>query len=202
MSLSALLLFAGVVLLGAASPGPAVVALVARAIGHGGRGLAGFVAGLILGDIFWLTVATFGLAVIATFFEPVFLAIRIAGAAYLAWIGIRLWSSRSGALEGAPRLDRRGGSFVAGLVLTFGNPKVMAFYLALLPTLIDLRRLTALGYAEMVLVMIPILAAVLGAYVLLALRARRYLASPRAARLVNRAAGTAMLGAAVAVAAR
>jgi threonine/homoserine/homoserine lactone efflux protein len=202
MSLSALLLFAGVVLLGAASPGPAVVALVARAIGHGGRGLAGFVAGLILGDIFWLTVATFGLAVIAAFFEPVFLAIRIAGAAYLAWVGIRLWSSKGGALEGAPRLDRRGGSFVAGLVLTFGNPKVMAFYLALLPTLIDLRRLTALGYAEMVLVMIPILIAVLGTYVLLALRARRYLASPRAARLVNRVAGTAMLGAAVAVAAR
>jgi threonine/homoserine/homoserine lactone efflux protein len=202
MNLSALLLFAGVLLLGSASPGPAVVALLGRTLSHGRHGVVGFVAGLIVGDVFWLTVATLGLAVVAGLFAPVFLAIRIAGALYLAWLGIRLWRSRGESIAAAPRAARVGGSFVAGLVLTFGNPKVMAFYLALLPTLIDLRTLTLAGYAELVAVMIPILMAVLGTYVMIGLRGRRYVTSPRAVRLVNRVAGTAMLGAAVAVVAR
>jgi threonine/homoserine/homoserine lactone efflux protein len=202
VSASTLLLFAGVLLLGSASPGPAVVALVGRALGHGSRGLLAFVAGLIVGDMCWLTVAVLGLAVAAKLFAPVFLAIRIAGALYLAWLGIRLWRARGEHLPAPPREAGSGGSFLAALLLSFGNPKVMAFYLALLPTLIDLRALTPLGYAALVAVMVPVLSLVLGGYVLLALRARRFVTSPRAVRLVNRAAGTAMLGAAAAVAVR
>jgi threonine/homoserine/homoserine lactone efflux protein len=196
------LLFAGLLLLGSASPGPAVVALVARTLGHGRRGLPGFVAGLIVGDVFWLTVAVLGLAVMARLFAPLFLAVRIIGALYLAWLGIKLWRARGDHLPAAPREAGSGGSLIAALLLTFGNPKVMAFYLALLPSLIDLRALTLAGYAALVAVMVPILVVVLGTYVVLALRARRYVTSPRAIRIVNRAAGTAMLGAAVAVVAR
>ncbi|HVV93519.1 MAG TPA: LysE family translocator [Hyphomicrobiales bacterium] len=202
MSPSTLLLFAGLLLLGSASPGPAVVALVARTLGHGRRGLPGFIAGLIVGDVFWLTVAVLGLAVVAKLFAPLFLAVRILGALYLAWLGIRLWRARGDHLPVPPREAKTGGSFLAALFLTFGNPKVMAFYLALLPSLIDLRALDLAGYVALVAVMVPILVVVLGGYVVLALRARRYVTSPRAVRLVNRAAGTAMLGAALAVAAR
>ena len=92
--------------------------------------------------------------------------------------------------------------FFAGLAVTLGNPKVVAFYLALLPTLIDLPRVGLFGYVELAGISVVILTAVFGAYVLAAARARTLFRSPRAMRLLNRAGGTMMAGAAVAVAAK
>ena len=62
MDLAALLLFAGTLLVAAASPGPGIAALVARVIGRGADGAPAFAAGLVLGDLVWLAVATLGLA--------------------------------------------------------------------------------------------------------------------------------------------
>jgi threonine/homoserine/homoserine lactone efflux protein len=92
--------------------------------------------------------------------------------------------------------------FFAGLAVTLGNPKVVAFYLALLPTLIDLPRVGLFGYVELAGISVVILTAVFGAYVLAAARARALFRSTRAMRLLNRAGGTMMAGAAVAVAAK
>ena len=61
-----------------------------------------------------------------------------------------------------------------------GNPKVMVFYLALLPALIDTARVTVVGYAELVAVTLGVLAIVFTGYVVLASRARRLFTSPRA----------------------
>ena len=83
-----------------------------------------------------------------------------------------------------------------------GNPKVMVFYLALLPTLLDLTRITVLGYAELVAATLRVLARGLcGLY-----RARRprpaALHEPKAIRILNRTTGAMMAGAAAAVASR
>jgi threonine/homoserine/homoserine lactone efflux protein len=98
--------------------------------------------------------------------------------------------------ESHPRL------FLAGLALTLGNPKVVAFYLALLPNLIDLTRFGLFGYVELAGVSVVVLTVVFGAYVIAAARARALFRSTRAMRLLNRAGGTVMAGAAVAVAAK
>src|SRR5690606_33316808 len=91
---------------------------------------------------------------------------------------------------------------MGGLAVTMGNPKVMVFDLALLPNIMAPETVTVLGYAELSLVTFAVLAVVLGAYCLLAERARKMLASPRALRVLNRVAGSVMAGAAVAVATR
>jgi threonine/homoserine/homoserine lactone efflux protein len=78
----------------------------------------------------------------------------------------------------------------------------MVFYLALLPTILDLTRVTLLGYAELVIATLAVLAVVLGAYIVLASRARRLFTSARAIRILNRTTGTVMAGAAAAVATR
>ncbi len=83
-----------------------------------------------------------------------------------------------------------------------GNPKVMVFYLALLPNIIDLTRISVLGFAQLVIVTLLVVAFVDGSYVLMASRARRLLRSPRALRWINRGSGTVMAGAAVAIASR
>ena len=79
--------------------------------------------------------------------------------------------------------------FLAGLAVTMGNPKVMVFYLALLPSLIDLQAVTLVGWLELSLVTLSVLAVVFGSYVLLAARTCTLFTSPRAIRMVNRGTG-------------
>jgi len=202
MDLAALLIFAGALVVAAASPGPAIAVLVGRVIGRGPEGAGAFAAGLIIGDLVWLAVAVLGLAVVAQTFHEVFLVIKYAGAAYLIYLAYRMWTAPVAASDvaAATRGDRLPRLFLAGLALTLGNPKVVAFYLALLPNLIDLASVGVLGYAELAAICVAILIVVYGGYVVAAARARALFRSPRAMRLLNRAGGTMIAGAAVAVA--
>jgi threonine/homoserine/homoserine lactone efflux protein len=204
MDLTALLIFTGALLVGAASPGPGVVALVARVIAGGLAGVVPFIAGLILGDLLWLAAAVLGLAVVAHAFHEAFATIKFVGAAYLLYLAYRMWTAQAEATitTASPRRDRNSGLFLAGLSVTLGNPKVAGFYLALLPNLIDLGRVDLLGYAEMAGLCVAVLTVVFGGYALAAARARALFNSPRAVRLFNRTGGTLMAGAAIAVASK
>lgn len=202
MDLAALVLFAGTLLVAAASPGPGIAALVAQVVGKGPEGATSFAAGLIVGDLVWLAVAILGLAVVAQTFHEVFLVIKYAGAGYLVYLAYRMWTAPVDArdIAAAPRRDGRARLFLAGLAVTLGNPKVVAFYLALLPSLIDLARVGLLGYVELAGISVVILTAVFGVYAVAAARARALFRSTRAMRLLNRTGGTVMAGAAVVVA--
>jgi threonine/homoserine/homoserine lactone efflux protein len=203
MQPAALLVFALALVVAAASPGPAIAALVARVLARGTGGAVAFMAGLALGDVLWLTAAVLGLAFIAKTFAVAFMAAKYLGAAYLLYLAWRMWTAppATHAAE-TPRAEKPLRLFAAGLSLTIGNPKTMAFYLALLPNIIDLAAVTPFAYAELVVVTLVVVTAVDGGYVLLASRARRLLRSPRALRLVNRGSGVLMAGAAVAIATR
>lgn len=204
MDIAALLAFAAILFVAAASPGPGIAAIVARVLGRGTDGAVAFTAGLAVGDVVWLTCAVFGLAAVAQSFHEVSVVLKFAGAAYLLWLAWKLWTAPVVAREIAATLprERPGRLFLAGLAVTLGNPKVMVFYLALLPTVLDVAAVTALGYAELVAVTLTVLAVVFAGYILLAARARRLFTSPRAMRLVNRVTGLTMAGAAAAVATR
>lgn len=203
MDVTGLIVFAAALAVAAASPGPAVTALVARVLVRGTAGAVAFMLGLSVGDVVWLTAAILGLAFVAKTFALAFLVLKYAGAAYLVYLAWRMWTAPAGAhAAAAPKAEHPLRLFAAGLSLTLGNPKTMIFYLALLPNLIDLGGVTALGYTELVAITFCVLTVVDGGYVLLATRARRLITSPRAMRLVNRGAGTLLAGAAVAVAAR
>jgi threonine/homoserine/homoserine lactone efflux protein len=200
----ALLIFAGAMVVFAASPGPGIIALVAQVIGNGLSGAAAFATGLICGDLPWLVAAVSGLAVVAHTFQGTFTVIRLAGAAYLLYLAYRMWTAPAEAPAGSasPQPASPASLFFAGFSVSIGNPKVIGFYLALLPNLIDLGAIGPLGYAELVVVWLAVLIAVLGGYAIVAARARALFRSPRAIRLFNRTGGTLMAGAAVAVATR
>lgn len=203
MDLTGLIVFAAALAVAAASPGPTITALVARVLVRGTSGALAFMLGLSVGELVWLTSAVLGLAFIAKTFGLAFLVLKYAGAAYLAYLAWRMWTAPAQAKDApAPKAEHPVRLFFAAVSLTLGNPKIMVFYLALLPNLIDLQAVTALGYAELVAITFVILTAVDGAYVLLAARARKLLSSARAIRLVNRGSGALLAGAAVAVAAR
>jgi threonine/homoserine/homoserine lactone efflux protein len=204
MDPAALLIFAATLFVAAASPGPGIAAIVARVLGRGLNGAVAFTAGLALGDVVWLTIAILGLAAIAHTFYGVFLAIKYAGVLYLLYLAYRLWTQPAEAREVTAEAsnDKPLRLFLAGLAVTLGNPKVVAFYLALLPSLIDLQAVSLLGWLELSLVTLGVLAVVFGSYVLLAARTRALFTSPRAIRMVNRGTGAVMASAAVAIAAK
>jgi threonine/homoserine/homoserine lactone efflux protein len=202
MDLTALVVFASALVVASASPGPGIIALVARVIGRGPRGAASYAAGFVIGDLVWLTIAIFGLAVVAQTFAQVFVVIKYAGAAYLLYLAYRMWTAPAQPMTVAADTGRegRGRLFLTGLAISLGNPKVVAFYVALLPSLIDVTRVGVVGYAELVAICVAVLTVVLGIYVIAAARARNLFTSPRAMRLLNRTGGTMLAGAAVAVA--
>src|SRR5690349_5360448 len=93
MTLTGFLAYSAALGIAAAIPGPGVTALVARALGSGFRSSLAMSFGLILGDLTYLTAVVLGLAFVAQTFGMVFLAIKWAGVAYLAFLGWRFWTS-------------------------------------------------------------------------------------------------------------
>jgi threonine/homoserine/homoserine lactone efflux protein len=200
---SHLLVFAAAYLAALVLPGPGVTALVARVVARGTQGTPAFIAGFVVGSLAWFTIAATGLAVLASTFATVFVAIRYVGAAYLLYLARKLWTAPATRLDGpSASPDGNGRLFLAGLAINLGNPKVIVFFLALLPTVVDLGSLTAAGFMELALIVMGIASSVLAAYALAAARARRLFTSPRRARLMNRGGSVVMAGAAVAIVAR
>jgi threonine/homoserine/homoserine lactone efflux protein len=186
-----------------ATPGPAIAALLARVLGRGTAGVLPFCAGFILGDVLWLGIAVLGLSLVAEIAQPVFAAIKWAGVGYLLFVAWKLWTAPA-VLPADAALPPGEGlrAFAGSLALTLGNPKVVVFYTALAPAVIDVTQVTAGGFALMALTLGLVFACVLAAYVLLAVRARRLLRDARMVRRANRACGATMAGAAVAIALR
>ncbi|MCE1238278.1 MAG: LysE family translocator [Hyphomicrobiales bacterium] len=186
-------------------PGPGMTAVVARALAVGFWGTLPLVVGMILGDLVFLSCAALGLAALASTFATIFTVVKFAGAAYLVWLAWQLWTAPAHAdtveaARGAARSWSR--VMLGGLTLTLGNPKTIVFYMALLPTVVDLTGLTAVGYLELVTIVAIDLAIVGAVYAGAAARARDFFRDASARRILDRTAGAMMAGAAVAVATR
>ncbi|MBP0594407.1 LysE family translocator [Paraburkholderia sp. LEh10] len=203
MALSGLLVFALALIVAAGSPGPSIAALVARVLTNGFRDVLPFLAAMWLGEALWLTCAVAGLAVVAHAFALVFIALKFAGVAYLLYLAWKMWFApttvHQSALPGGQSPWRM---FVAGLMVTLGNPKIMVFYLALLPTIVDLSRVGTLAWLELTLTTFAVLLSVDFVWALAAVKARALLRSRRAVKIANRTSATMMAGAAAAIATR
>lgn len=188
----------------AVTPGPGMFATIARALHGGFRPALSMIAGIVTGDLLFLLLAIFGLAVVAETLGEFFLIVKVLGGLYLIWLGWKMWKAEPtpvqiGASENGQRLAA---GFIPGLTITLGNPKVIIFYVAFLPTFIDLAQLTALNIAAVATVVSVVLASVLAAYAFLAARTRAVFKSRRAMRGLNRGAGTVMIGTGLVVATR
>jgi len=129
------------------TPGPDMLYIIGRGSAHGPR--AGLVAALGVGAgcMVHVSAASLGLSVILAASATAFSVVKLAGAAYLVWVGICLLRTRAnGREEGAPaETVRRAGNgcagtraiFLQGFLTNALNPKVALFFLAFLPQFID-----------------------------------------------------------------
>lgn len=211
MHFSVLLAFTVALAIAVALPGPGIFAVVSCAIGRGFREALAMVGGIVLGDLIYFCLAVLGLAALARSMGNLFIAVKFAGAAYLVWLGVKLWRERpvapahaaasAGAIGVAAKVGA-GRSFLGGFLVTAGNPKAIAFYAGLLPTFIDLPTLSAGEAVVMGGIVVVTVGAIMAAYAALAAGSRQFLASPARMRLLNRGAGTMLIGSGVTVAAR
>jgi len=202
VTLNGLLIFAGIYVTAVASPGPGIAAIVARSLGHGLKGIGFLIAGFVAGDLTLMVLAATGLAVLVQAFGPLLLAIKLAGAAYLVFLAWKLWNAPTNVQAGgeSSREDSPWRLFLGGLSLTIGNPKAIVFFMAILPTVVDLRTMDARKLTQIAAVIGCLMPLVLGAYAIAAARARKMFTSPGSIRNVNRTTAVVMAGAAAVVA--
>ena len=203
LTLTTLLVFAGALFIAAGTPGPSVAALVARVISKGARDVLPFLFGMWAGDAIWLTCAIAGLSAIAETFYHAFVVIKWLGILYLLYLAWKMWFAKPDVQEEElPQARSRSRMFLTGLAIALGNPKIMMFYIALLPSIIDIRAVSFGGWAELVVTLLVVLAVVDFTWMFLAAKARSFLKSRRAVRIANRASAATMAGAAMAIATR
>jgi threonine/homoserine/homoserine lactone efflux protein len=199
---TALMGFALALLVAAGSPGPSIAALVARVLTSGLRDVLPFLAAMWIGEAVWLTLAVAGLAVVAQTFAVLFAVIKFVGVGYLLFLAWKMWTAPAeSATNQLPIGQKPWRMFLAGMMITLGNPKIMVFYLAVVPAMFDLGRLDLAAWAELTVTMLVVLMTIDLGWALGAERARRLLRNRRAVRLANRASAAVMIGAAAAIAA-
>lgn len=197
------LLFIVTFFLAVATPGPATTAVVGHCLSKGVHGLFALIFGLLCGDFFWLALALLGLSALAQTFTTAFLIFKLLGAAYLLFLAFKLWTAKVNVDIVAPSSRIKIGSlFGAGLLINISNPKAGVFYMALLPSIIDLERISALESLQLMGLISLILISVFGCYGYLAIRARELVTNEKSLRILNRTTSLAFVVAAVAVATR
>jgi threonine/homoserine/homoserine lactone efflux protein len=194
------LIYVGLYAVAVAAPGPGVIAIIGRALGSGFKSTLPASAGIAAGDLCLMTLSAFGLALVAEAMEHLFLAVKIAGALYLLYLAYKYWTAPvEEAAEAGPEVDmggiRRG--FLAYMGLTLGNPKAIAFFVALLPVAIDPHGLSWIGYLQLVGATLVVIPTITLGYAAMAARLKTFVASAKARRRINRGAGAVMAGASV-----
>lgn len=183
-------------------PGPAIFAIVGRSLTTGLKSALKLIVGILLGDLFYISLVLFGLTAVGKVLGDLFYVIRLLGAAYLIFLGIRLWLKAPAFQYSVPTNNKpqHFKSFLAGFSITLGNPKAMLFHLGFLPTFFDLSAIGILDAFAIVLIFVTILGSSLVIYAYAASKARSYFEDPRKIRILNRSAGTMLIGAGIAVA--
>jgi threonine/homoserine/homoserine lactone efflux protein len=195
---SALALFASMALL-AAMPSVSVFAVTARAASAGFSHGALTSLGVVVGDLIFIALAIFGLALLAEAMGEAFVLVRYAGAIYLIWLGVLVW--RAAGRAGDPQaqtVSSRWSSFASGLLITLADQKAVLFYLGFFPAFLDLSTLSALDAAAVGVIAVIAVGGVKLAYAFAAGRAGSWLGAG-AGVWMNRIASVVMVGAGIVV---
>lgn len=180
-----------------AMPGPTVMLVVSAAVARGRSSGWATVPGVALGDLTAMTVSLAGAGAVLAASATLFTALKLAGAAYLVWLGVRLWRTPAArTAPGAIAAPREGWRmFRAAYVVTALNPKSIVFFVAFVPQFMDPAAPFLPQSAILVATFVALAAVNTALWALMAGEMRRRLGRPEVARLVQRAAGGLLIGA-------
>ena len=182
-------LYAGAMVAIWLTPGPVWVAIMARALASGFRGVWPLGLGVAIGDMMWPLIAIFGLAVVVGQHAALMIGLRWVAALVFVGMGIVLLRHANQPVE----RDQRWAGFSAGLLAIAGNPKAALFYVGVLPGFFDVARISAADVVVIVAMSttIPfVLNLAMGAAVS---AARARLATPSGLRRMNLVSGALLI---------
>ena len=202
MSFSGLAFFALVYFIFVITPGPGVAAMIARGLGTGTKGAMPYALGFMLGDMTWFTIAATGLAALANEFATGFTLVKYAGCAYLLFLAWKIWRAPVvvGEISEVTSATDAWPSFIGAYTLCLGNPKVIVFFISIMPLVIEVKDVTLNSYFAMLLVMSPFVPLLTFGTLYLAKRAREVFRSATALRRINRGSAGLMAGVATLIA--
>ncbi|WP_069811050.1 LysE family translocator [Streptomyces sp. TP-A0874] len=178
-------------------PGPDMAVVTKRAVSSGWQDGLRTIGGITTGLLVWGVLAVAGLAAVLAASATAYTAVKLAGAAYLLFLGVqalvhsRRVRSRPVAPAGAAPA---GNPWRTGLVSNVFNPKIAVFYTGLLPTLAPTGLAPHTGMALLVLVHAVLTTVWLGGYVVLLARARALFEKPAVRRAMERVTGFVLIG--------
>lgn len=203
MSIAAIAVFAAALFLTALAPGSMVMTMTSRVIARGWRDVLPFIIAMWFGELVWLSAALGGLSVLAATFQEVFTVLKYLGVCYLLWLAWRTWQAQP--TENTVDIPKRGsafGMFVGGLIISLSGPEIMVFYLALLPSLVDLQAVTVQLWLTLVAVALFVIMLADAFWITVAMFGRKMLKTQRAMRIMGRISAGAIATAAGVVATR
>ena len=179
-------------------PGPTVLLVVSYALGQGWRTALPMALGVALGDFTAMTLSMLGVGALLAASAAVFTTLKIVGAAYLVYLGIKLFRA-GGTLRAEPRADSVPSlkMIAHAWLVTALNPKSITFFVAFLPQFLDRHSpfMTQMVVFEATFLALAFLNAL--GYAVAASRARAVVRSERAIRIFNRTGGTLLVGAGI-----
>jgi threonine/homoserine/homoserine lactone efflux protein len=197
MSLDLWLAFAAASAIMLLIPGPTALLVASYALSHGRRSALMTVAGVVAGDFITLTLSLAGLGALLAASATLFMVLKFIGAAYLVWLGVKLWRSDT-SVDAASANVSGGRMFGHALLVTAFNPKGITFFVAFVPQFLDasaplLPQLIVIECTFLFLSACNVLF-----YAFMATRARRAIKRPQVMRIANRIGGSLLIGAGVA----
>lgn len=200
---ASLLAFATTTFLMNITPGPAVMQVVGHSLSNGWKASQASILGIFAANAMYCALSVLGLGAVVLAAPSLFEAIKWCGVTYLAWLGLRAWRSvlRAGAPRPAPALQAPPLTlFRQSFVLQGANPKSVLYFCTLLPVFAGDTDGAPLRIAVLGFVAISMEYPVLFGYSLLASRASRWFSGTLRSRVLDGAAGSALLAAACSVA--
>ena len=177
-----------------ASPGPGVLMTLSNALRYGLRGAIGGVFGIAAGIFVVAAISATSLGVVLAASAAAFTIVKFAGAAYLFYLGIRLWLAPAPEFSsGKTAYASFGRRFLEGFSLTLTNPKAIFFFLAVFPQFIEPHGNYAVQFSLLVITFSTLVIVIHTVYALFARSARDWLNSSRGGLLMNRVGGTAFM---------
>lgn len=179
-------LFAAATIVIAATPGPNMLLVMTSSIKHGFARSLATMAGCLTGVLAMIGLSALGLGAVLEASPGLFRALKVGGAAYLFYLGVRMWLDEPG---GEKPAVRNKGLYREGLLVSLSNPKAILFAAAFLPQFVDPAREKAPQFAALVAMFCVIEVSCYFAYALGGRSAARLLARPGVRRWFDRGAG-------------
>lgn len=177
-------------------PGPGMMTVISRTLSSGVKHGVFAILGVLSGDFIYITAAILGLSALSQTMGHYFIIIKYAGAFYLLWLALTLWLSKN-KMEKIDTDKKSHGfaSYLAGLVITIGNPKAIFFYLGFFPAFLNLSALTAIDIAIILAITTLAIGGIMFGYVLIAIKTKNIATQKNASYyLINRIASVMIAG--------